>query len=526
MSNEKKKKEDKFSSSNKEDKKPQIGDSKPAPTKEIKKDTSDSQQKSKNQKRDRKRKNTRPSGSSKRGHVEGIGGHSPVDLDEGSLRHRRGRERRGKPIGRYLMCVSTSEGVTQIAVLEGRSLIEHYVSHPANDWSEIHGNVYLGKVQNVLPGMEAAFVDIGTPKNAVLYRGDLQFDEQDMEDASPVKIEEALKVNQKIIAQVTKNPISHKGARLSQEISIAGRFVVLIPESKTFGISKRLPDSERRRLRSILDRIKPAEHGIIVRTAAEGVTEEEISLDLTRLIEQWESINSLAKKAKVPSLLYREPELVFRYIREEFNKDFRGVLIDDQELFEKVKNYAESVAPAIADRVSFYDKREEKLSLFERHHVHEQLMKSLDKKVWLPSGGSLIIESTEALTVVDVNTGKNVGSSSLEETVLSNNLEAAEEIAHQLRLRDIGGIIVIDFIDMELEKNREVVANSLREALLRDKTRTQVFDISELGLVEMTRKRIGEGLIESFTDECDDCSGRGFVLDEKLVSASDGGKHR
>ena len=526
MSNEKKIKEDKFSSNNKEDKKPQIGDSKPAPTKEIKKDTSDSQQKSKNQKRDRKRKNTRPSGSSKRDHVEGIGGHSPVDLDEGSLRHRRGRERRGKPIGRYLMCVSASEGVTQIAVLEGRSLIEHYVSHPANDWSEIHGNVYLGKVQNVLPGMEAAFVDIGTPKNAVLYRGDLQFDEQDMEDASPVKIEEALKVNQKIIAQVTKNPISHKGARLSQEISIAGRFVVLIPESKTFGISKRLPDSERRRLRSILDRIKPAEHGIIVRTAAEGVTEEEISLDLTRLIEQWESINSLAKKAKVPSLLYREPELVFRYIREEFNKDFRGVLIDDQELFEKVKNYAESVAPAIADRVSFYDKSEEKLSLFERHHVHEQLMKSLDKKVWLPSGGSLIIESTEALTVVDVNTGKNVGSSSLEETVLSNNLEAAEEIAHQLRLRDIGGIIVIDFIDMEVEKNREVVANSLREALLRDKTRTQVFDISELGLVEMTRKRIGEGLIESFTDECDDCSGRGFVLDEKLVSASDGGKHR
>ena len=204
MSNEKKKKEDKFSSNNKEDKKPQIGDSKPAPTKEIKKDTSDSQQKLKNQKRDRKRKNTRPSGSSKRDHVEGIGGHSPVDLDEGSLRHRRGRERRGKPIGRYLMWVSASEGVTQIAVLEGRSLIEHYVSHPANDWSEIHGNVYLGKVQNVLPGMEAAFVDIGTPKNAVLYRGDLQFDEQDMEDASPVKIEEALKVNQKIIAQVTK----------------------------------------------------------------------------------------------------------------------------------------------------------------------------------------------------------------------------------------------------------------------------------------------------------------------------------
>ena len=524
MSNEKKKKEDKLSSKNKEDKKPQIGDSKPAPTSKSRKTSSDNKQQQKNQKR--KRKNTRSSGPSKKEHVEGIGGHSPVDLDEGSLRHRRGRERRGKPIGRYLMCVSSSEGVTQIAVLEGRSLIEHYVSHPANDWSEIHGNVYLGKVQNVLPGMEAAFVDIGTPKNAVLYRGDLLFDEQDMEQSSSLKIEEALKVNQKIIAQVTKNPIAHKGARLSQEVSLAGRFVVLIPESKTFGISKRLPDSERRRLRSILDRIKPTEHGIIVRTASEGVTEEEITLDLSRLLEQWESINSFAKKAKVPSLLYREPELVFRYIREEFNKDFRGILIDDRELFDKVKNYAESVAPAIADRVSFYDGSEEKLSLFERHHVHEQLMKSLDRKVWLPSGGSLIIESTEALTVVDVNTGKNVGSSSLEETVLANNLEAAEAIAHQLRLRDIGGIIVIDFIDMELEKNREIVADSLRESLLRDKTRTQVFDISELGLVEMTRKRIGEGLIESFTDECEDCSGRGFVLDEKLVSASDGGKHR
>jgi len=525
MSNVKKEKEGKPSSKNKEDKKPQIGDSKPAPVSEDKKVSSDNKQQ-KNQKRERKRKNTRSSGSAKREHVDGIGGHSPVDLDEGSLRHRRGRERRGKPIGRYLMCVSASEGVTQIAVLEGRSLIEHYVSHPANDWSEIHGNVYLGKVQNVLPGMEAAFVDIGTPKNAVLYRGDLLFDEQELEQSSSIKIEEALKVNQKIIAQVTKNPIAHKGARLSQEVSLAGRFVVLIPESKTFGISKRLPDSERRRLRSILDQIKPAEHGIIVRTASQGVTEEEITLDLTRLLEQWESINSFAKKAKVPALLYREPELVFRYIREELNKDFRGVLIDDADLFEKVKSYAESVAPAIADRVSFYDKSQEKLTLFERHHIHEQLMKSLDRKVWLPSGGSLIIESTEALTVVDVNTGKNVGSSSLEETVLANNLEAAEEIAHQLRLRDIGGIIVIDFIDMELEKNREIVANSLREALLRDKTRTQVFDISELGLVEMTRKRIGEGLIESFADECEDCSGRGFVLDEKLISVSDGGKHR
>ena len=424
------------------------------------------------------------------------------------------------------MCVSVGDGVTQVAILEGRALIEHYVSRPADDANEIHGNVYQARVQNVLPGMEAAFVDIGTPKNAVLYRGDVQFDTDDIDGGGTPRIEQALKAKQRIIAQVTKNPIAHKGARLTQEISLPGRYVVLVPNSSTHGISKRLPDTERRRLRSVLDEVKPAHHGIIVRTAAEGVTEEEIGLDIGRLVDQWGEIEMLAKSSGAPALLYREPELVFRYIREEFNRDFRGVFIDDRDTYEQARAYAEGVAPALVDRVSFYDTEAESLPLFERHHVHEQLRKTLDPKVWLPSGGSLVIEHTEALTVIDVNTGKNVGKSSLEETVLANNLEAAEEVARQLRLRDVGGIIVIDFVDMDVKKNRENVTDVLREALSRDKTRTQVFDISELGLVQMTRKRIGEGLLESFSSECDDCDGRGRQLDHSLLAGSGGAGRR
>lgn len=416
--------------------------------------------------------------------------------------------------------------MTQVAILEGRALIEHYVSRPADDANEIHGNVYHARVQNVLPGMEAAFVDIGTPKNAVLYRGDVQFDTDDIDGGETLRIEQALKAKQRIIAQVTKNPIAHKGARLTQEISLPGRYVVLVPNSPTHGISKRLPDSERRRLRSVLDAVKPALHGIIVRTAAEGVTEEEIGLDIGRLTDQWDKIEALAKSSEAPTLLYREPELIFRYIREEFNRDFRGVLIDDRATYEQARAYAEGVAPALVDRISFYDTEAESLPLFERHHVHEQLRKTLDPKVWLPSGGSLVIEHTEALTVIDVNTGKNVGKSSLEETVLANNLEAAEEVARQLRLRDVGGIIVIDFVDMDVKKNREKVTDLLREALSRDKTRTQVFDISELGLVQMTRKRIGEGLLESFSSECEDCDGRGRQLDHSLLTGSGGAGRR
>jgi ribonuclease E len=441
-----------------------------------------------------------------------------ADLDEASQQARRGRERDGKPIGRYLMCVHVSAEFTQVAVLEGRNLIEHYVSRPADDVGHIHGNIYLGKVTNVLPGMEAAFVDIATPKNAVLYRGDLQYDAEDVVERGPdARIEHILRPRQTVLAQVTKNPIALKGARLTQEVSLPGRFVVLVPNSRTFGISKRLPDDERKRLRAILDKAKPAQHGVIVRTAAEGVTADELRRDVDRLLGQWSEVEALAATSQAPRLLYREPSMAVRVIREEFNRDYRGVVIDDRALYEDVVAYVTSLNPELADRVRFYDPDSAKLPLFEAERVHEQLHKALDRKVWLPSGGSLIIEHTEALTVIDVNTGRNVGSSSLEETVFRNNLEAAEEIARQLRLRDIGGIIVIDFIDMEIRDHRKKVIDVFRDALARDKTRTQVFDISDLGLVEMTRKRIGEGLLTAFADPCEICDGRGVVVDHQRI---------
>ncbi|HEX2040784.1 MAG TPA: Rne/Rng family ribonuclease [Acidimicrobiales bacterium] len=442
-----------------------------------------------------------------------------VELDEETLALRRGRERKGRPVGRYQMCVHVREQATQMAVLEGRSLIEHYVSRPQDDISQIDGNIYLGRVQNVLPGMEAAFVDIGTPKNAVLYRGDVHYDKEDVEGGrrDDVRIEQLLRPGQSVLCQVTKNPIGTKGARLTQEVSLPGRFVVLIPNSSTYGISKRLPDEERKRLRKVLDEVKPPEHGVIVRTAAENATTDELRRDVARLLRQWKEIEGLAKRSKAPTLLYREPDMAVRVIREEFNRDYRAVVIDDRALYDEVKQYVSEISPELEDRVEYYDAEAEALPLFERFHVHEQLHKALDRKVWLPSGGSLIIERTEALTVIDVNTGKNVGTSSLEETVFRNNLEAAEEVARQLRLRDIGGIIVIDFIDMEIRKNRDEVMRAFRDALARDKTRTQVFDISELGLVEMTRKRVSEGLVESFSETCPTCKGRGIVFDDSLL---------
>ena len=446
------------------------------------------------------------------------GGSAEVDLDADTIERRRGRERNGRPIGRYLMAVQVRPSLTQVAVLEGRNLIEHYVSRPADDVSQIHGNIYLGKVQNVLPGMEAAFVDIGTPKNAVLYRGDVQYDPEDIvEKSGQMRIEQMLRPKQLVLCQVTKNPISAKGARLTQEVSLPGRFVVLIPNSKTYGISKRLPDDVRKRLRNILDRVKPAQHGLIVRTAAENANEHELRADMTRLLDQWTVIEAKAKRANSPTLLYREPELAVRVIREEFNAEYRGVIIDDRPLFEEVREYVAAFNPDLADRIEYYDANAEGLPLYERQHIHEQLHKALDRKVWLPSGGSLIIEHTEALTVIDVNTGKNVGTSNLEETVFRNNLEAAEEVAKQLRLRDIGGIVVIDFIDMEIKDNRRKVVDAFRSALARDKTRTQIFDISDLGLVEMTRKRIGEGLLVNFADQCPNCAGRGVIIDHALL---------
>ncbi len=433
-------------------------------------------------------------------------------------RRRGGRDRKGKSVGRYLVCVHVQPNATQIAMLEGRSLVEHYVSRAADATTQIDGNIYRGRVQNVLPGMEAAFIDIGIPKNGVLYRGDVRYDRDDVEGGAQgqgpqLRIEQVLRAGQTILCQVTKNPIGAKGARLTQEVSLPGRFAVLVPNSSAFGISKRLGDNERRRLRKIVEEVRPPGHGLIVRTAAEGASEDELRRDVAGLLEQWKAIEASFSQANAPGLLYREPDLAVRILREELNSEYRGVLIDDPALYEQIRGYVGTVSPELCERVELYDAEAEGQPIFERYHVHEQLHKALDRKVWLPSGGSLIIERTEALTVIDVNTGKNVGRTSLEETVYRNNLEAAEEVARQLRLRDIGGIIVIDFIDMEIRENRDKVASALRNALARDKTRTQVFDISELGLVEMTRKRVSEGLIESLSTVCEVCNGRGFVLD-------------
>jgi ribonuclease E len=463
-----------------------------------------------------------PAGPASEGSDSGDGGDGSDGGDKPARSGRRrssGREKRSRQVGRYLVCVHVQPDMTQIAMLEGRSLVEHYVSRAADDTNQIDGNVYRGRVQNVLPGMEAAFVDIGIPKNAVLYRGDVRYDKDDIEGgtSNQPRIEDVLKAGQTILCQVTKNPIGAKGARLTQEVSLPGRFAVLVPNSSAFGISKRLGDTERRRLRRIIDEVKPAGHGMIVRTAAEGVSAEELQRDVTTLVEQWNAIEAEAKKSNAPGLLYREPDLAVRILREELSAEYRGVVIDDRALYEEVRAYVMAVSPDLAERVEFYDAEEEGLPIFERYHVHEQLHKALDRKVWLPSGGSLIIERTEALTVIDVNTGKNVGKTNLEETVYRNNLEAAEEVARQLRLRDIGGIIVIDFIDMEIRENRDKVAAALRNALSRDKTRTQVFDISELGLVEMTRKRVSEGLLETLSTECAVCGGRGVTLDDSVL---------
>ena len=388
----------------------------------------------------------------------GLGDEPALELDDEALERRRGRTRKGRPAGRYLMCVHALEGGhTHIAVLEGRSLVEHTLATPEGADS-IDGNIYLGRVQNVLPGMEAAFVDIGTPKNGVLYRGDVAFDKGDIEGGGKPKIERMLKNGQYIMVQVTKNPIAHKGARLTQEVSLAGRFLVMVPgEPETYGISKRLPDDERKRLRRILDGLRPNDAGLIVRTAAEGATQDELERDVRRLRSQWEQISQLADNARSrPKLLYQEPDLVLRLIREEFTKEYRGVVIDDRDALRGDARLRRGRSrPSSPSGSSTTTARPRASRSSSGSTSTSSCVKALDRKVWLPSGGSLVIERTEALTVIDVNTGKNVGKTNLEETVFRNNLEAAEEIARQLRLRDIGGIIVIDFIDMEIKPNRD-----------------------------------------------------------------------
>jgi len=411
------------------------------------------------------------------------------------------------------MVVRERDGRTQIAVLEDDVLVEHYVASPGE--TSMVGNVYLGRVQNVLPSMEAAFVDIGKGRNAVLYAGEVNWDAAGME-GQPRRIEQALSAGDSVVVQVTKDPIGHKGARLTGQITLAGRFLVLVPSGAMTGISRKLPEHERSRLKKLLKQIVPEGAGVIVRTAAEGATEEQLRADVERLTKQWESIERKAKTAKsAPRLLRGEPELAVRVVRDVFNEDFASLTVSGDEAWETISSYVTELSPDLAERMHHWRKDTD---LFAEYRIDEQIAKALDRKVYLPSGGSLVIDRTEAMTVIDINTGKFTGSGgTLEETVTKNNLEAAEEIVRQLRLRDIGGIIVIDFIDMVLESNRDLVLRRLIECLGRDRTRHQVAEVTSLGLVQMTRKRVGEGLIEAFSEPCTHCAGRGYVVTEAPI---------
>jgi ribonuclease E len=420
-----------------------------------------------------------------------------------------------------VMVVRSKFGRIQIAVLEDGVLVEHYVAK-SQDMSLI-GNVYLGRVQNVLPSMEAAFVDIGRGRNAVLYSGEVDWDAAAENSADGKqqarRIELALKPGDKVLVQVTKDPIGHKGARLTSQVSLPGRYLVYVPNGSMNGISRKLPDTERARLKKILKEVLPDNVGVIVRTAAEGATEEQLTLDVSRLTNQWAEISRLVENAQAPVLLHSEPDLLIKIIRDVFNEDFHKLVIEGGDAKETIEAYLRSVAPDLIGRVQTFEGTNDS---FDEYRVSEQIEKALDRKVWLPSGGSLVIDRTEAMTVVDVNTGKFVGSGgNLEETVTKNNIEAAEEIVRQLRLRDIGGIIVVDFIDMVLESNRDLVLRRLVECLSRDRTKHQVAEVTSLGLVQMTRKKLGLGLLETFSEPCEHCAGRGIIVHHDPVT-----KHR
>jgi ribonuclease E len=412
-----------------------------------------------------------------------------------------------------VMAVRQNGERTQIAVLEDKILVEHYVTR-ASATSYV-GNVYLGRVQNVLPSMEAAFVDIGKGRNGVLYAGEVNWDLAGLEGKARA-IENALKPGDAVLVQVTKDPIGHKGARLTSQVSLPGRFLVYVPGAGMTGISRKLPDTERHRLKEILKKVLPEDAGVIVRTAAEGASEDDLTHDVERLKAQWASIERTSAKPKAaPTLVYGEPDLAIRVVRDLFNEDFRQLIVSGAEAWQTISSYLKEVAPELADRLVQHTAETD---LFHELRVDEQITKALDRKVWLPSGGSLVIDRTEAMTVIDVNTGKYVGSGgNLEQTVTRNNLEAAEEIVRQLRLRDVGGIVVIDFIDMVLESNRELVLRRLTECLGRDRTKHQVAEVTSLGLVQMTRKRVGEGLLEAFSETCPTCGGRGLLVHTEPV---------
>jgi Ribonuclease G/E len=501
------------------------------------------------------------------------------------------------------MLVTSREDRTQVAVLEDRTVVEHYVTRK-EDVTYV-GNIYMARVQNVLPGMEAAFLDIGKGRNGVLYAGEVLFDELDLEEGADQRIENVLKPGQKVLVQVTKDPMGSKGPRLTMHLSLAGRYLVLAPNSDLFGISRKLTDKERDRLRRLVKRVKPDHHGVIVRTAAEGATDEQITADVERLLAKWEKVEQAAADAKALTAVYEEPPLVVKVIRDNFGPEFERCTVDDEDLYHQVRGYLDEVAPELVDKVVLYGtpsadaaarasgrppngspsdgdaaatatagdpaagevgadgdgaesaagerpahgaddrdgpahegveddaaatdgtvpggvdlaaaaaRREQLPALFEAYDVSEQLRKAMGRKVWLPSGGHLIIETTEAMKVIDVNTGKFTGGkdTNLEEVVLKTNLEAADEIVRQLRLRDMGGIIVIDFIDMLLKANQEQVVRRLKRELLRDRTKTRVSEVSRLGLVQMTRKNVSQGLIESFSHTCEACEGRGIVIE-------------
>jgi ribonuclease E len=410
-----------------------------------------------------------------------------------------------------VMVVRAKHNKIQIGVLEDGVLVEHYVAK--NQDASLIGNVYLGRVQNVLPSMEAAFVDIGRGRNAVLYSGEVDWDAA-AENAATAnqarRIELALKPGDKVLVQVSKDPIGHKGARLTSQVSLPGRYLVYVPNGSMNGISRKLPDTERARLKKILKEVLPDNAGVIVRTAAEGATDEQLGLDVSRLTAQWASIAKQVESVNAPALLHSEPDLLIKIVRDVFNEDFQKMVVSGEDSREVIESYLRQVAPDLVERVERYEGERD---AFDEYRISEQIEKALDRKVWLPSGGSLVIDRTEAMTVVDVNTGKFVGSGgNLEETVTKNNLEAAEEIVRQLRLRDIGGIIVVDFIDMVLESNRDLVLRRLIECLSRDRTKHQVAEVTSLGLVQMTRKKLGLGLLESFSENCEVCAGRGIIV--------------
>ena len=414
------------------------------------------------------------------------------------------------------MLVRQAGDRTQIAVLEDKIMVEHYVNRNSN--ISYVGNVYLGKVQNVLPSMEAAFVDIGKGRNAVLYAGEVNWDTAGLADGAPRKIEHVLKTGQSVLVQVTKDPIGQKGARLTSQISLPGRYLVYVPSGEMSGISRRLPDQERSRLKTILKNLIPEDAGVIVRTASEGASEEELERDVIRLKAQWEDIDKKSAESgtNAPALLYSEPDLTVRVIRDIFNEDFDKLIVQGDQAWEDINNYLGHIAPELTAKI---EKWTGSRDLFVENRIEEQLAKAFDRKVYLPSGGSLVIDRTEAMIVIDVNTGKFIGKGgNLEETVTKNNLEAAEEIARQLRLRDMGGIVVIDFIDMTIESNRDLVLRRLIECLGRDRTKHQVAEVTSLGLVQMTRKRVGQGLIEAFSTTCESCGGRGIHIHSEPVT--------